>query len=193
MGTRQLCPPCFTHCSEFWHSRAFHRGALSCFTHALPVLACDWSRWYDDLLPNTVVVASDADSACSALPKPAPHRSQGAPGAVWELLMYHKSTYGHNMDAVVGPACSGASNAAAYFADEFQVPMVSYSATSKSLSGRSPFFFRLSVSDNIKSKIILDFLLNAGWKCATSRFVLPNSLGVPSFDCFVLWRVAALV
>ena len=107
--------------------------------------------------------------------------------------MHHKSSYGHNMDAVVGPACSGASNAAAYFADEFQVPMVSYSATSKSLSGRSPFFFRLSMSDNIKSRSVLDFLRNAGWKCATSCFVVPNSLGVPSFDCFVLWRVAALV
>jgi hypothetical protein len=115
-----------------------------------------------------VVVASDADSACSALPKPAPHRSQGAPGALWELLMHHKSTYGHNMDAVVGPACSGASNAAAYFADEFQVPMVSYSATSKSLSGRSPFYFRLSVPDSTKSVRVLDFLQLAGWKCVAS-------------------------
>jgi ABC-type branched-subunit amino acid transport system substrate-binding protein len=90
--------------------------------------------------------------------------SQGAPGALWDLLMYHQATYGHNMDAVVGPACSGASNAAAYFADEFQVPMVSYSATSKSLSARSPFFFRLSAPDSIKSHRVIDFMEYAQWK-----------------------------
>jgi ABC-type branched-subunit amino acid transport system substrate-binding protein len=89
--------------------------------------------------------------------------SQGAPGELWDLLMYHQLTYGHNMDAVVGPACSGASKAAAYFAEEFQVPMISYSATSKTLSGRSPFFFRLCTPDSTKSHRVVDFMQYAKW------------------------------
>lgn len=78
--------------------------------------------------------------------------------------MHHQSEYGHNMDAVVGPACSGASMAAAYFAEEFQIPMVSYSATSKMLSGRSPYFFRLSAPDSVKSHRVIDFMTFAKWR-----------------------------
>lgn len=114
-----------------------------------------------------------ADSACSALPvseapgatyyNGATYYSQGAPGELWNMLMHHQATYDHNVDAVVGPACSGASNAAAYFAEEFKVPMVSYSATSKSLSGRSPYFFRLSAPDSEKSLRIVDFMASVDW------------------------------
>lgn len=129
--------------------------------------------WYDDLLPNTEIVTFAADSACSALPvseapgatyyNGATYYSQGAPGELWNMLMHHQATYDHNVDAVVGPACSGASNAAAYFAEEFKVPMVSYSATSKSLSGRSPYFFRLSAPDSEKSLRIVDFMASVDW------------------------------
>jgi hypothetical protein len=137
-------------------------------------------RWYDDLLPDTPIHYTLQDSACSSLPvcgvsgHPSPCKaaqaddytlpfSAGAPGALWDALQWSKSTHGHHLDAVVGPACSGASNAAAYFADEFRVPLVSYSATSKSLTGRSPYFFRLSVPDSDKSLRVVDALQNFGW------------------------------
>ena len=140
--------------------------------------------WYDCpgracLLPTTTIVAQTANSACSALPvcDPAPCKpegdpdyvapvSAGAPGALWDLLQWAKTNHGHNLDAVVGPACSGASNAAAYFAEEFRVPLVSYSATSKTLTGRSPYFFRLSVPDSEKSLRVVDLLTHFGWTYA---------------------------
>ena len=135
--------------------------------------------WYDNLLPTTTIEARVENSACSALPvcDPAPCKpegdpayvapvSAGAPGALWDLLQWTKTTHGHNLDAVVGPACSGASNAAAYFAEEFRVPLVSYSATSKTLTGRSPYFFRLSVPDSEKSLRVVDLLTHFGWTYA---------------------------
>lgn len=140
---------------------------------------CTAARWYDDLLPTTEIITKIEDSACSALPscKPSPclppdhpnynlPYSQGAPGALWDLLQWTKNSWGHNLDAVVGPACSGASNAAAYFGEEFQVPLISYSATSKSLSGRSPYFFRLSMPDSEKSLRVVDFLQEFDWEYA---------------------------
>ena len=76
-------------------------------------------------------------------------RSPGAAAGLWELAQWPKAN-GHVLDAVVGPACSGASLGAVYYADALNIPMISYSATSGALSGRSEYFFRLAPTDSAK-------------------------------------------
>jgi hypothetical protein len=71
--------------------------------------------WYDDLLPETQIAATVVDSKCDA---------QHAAAGVWELADWPRH-HGHELNAIVGPACSGATNAAMYMSSAMELPTVS--------------------------------------------------------------------
>ena len=71
--------------------------------------------WYDHLLPDTQIAIHVVDSKCDA---------DDAAAGVWELAGWPRQ-HGHELNAIVGPACSGATNAAMYVAGGMEVPTIS--------------------------------------------------------------------
>ena len=108
--------------------------------------------WYDELLPATRLRVRVDDSNCnSAL-------------AVRNLVAQLEwPSPNAQLSAVVGPGCSSPTLSTAYLARVKQVPQISFSATSPSLSGM-PFFHRVCSSDTVKADAIIEALEHWSWE-----------------------------
>jgi ABC-type branched-subunit amino acid transport system substrate-binding protein len=101
----------------------------------------------DHLLPNTQLQVAYHDSKCDA--------TEGLMGA---MHLTRDAFSGEGVDAIIGTACSGASQPAAQVAEASKVPIVSPTATSSLLSdGQAyPYFARVYPSDVLTTIAIVD-------------------------------------
>ncbi|CAL5439823.1 unnamed protein product [Camellia sinensis] len=83
----------------------------------------------------------------------------GAAAAALDLLKTEK------VQAIIGPLTSMQANFLIHLGEEAHVPILSFSATSPSLSSlRSPYFFRAALNDSSQVQPIISIIQAFGWK-----------------------------
>nr|DAD32566.1 TPA_asm: hypothetical protein HUJ06_011417 [Nelumbo nucifera] len=69
------------------------------------------------------------------------------------------------VQAIIGPQTSSQAKFVAYFSQRFQLPIISFSATSPSLSpDKTSYFLRTSQDDSVQVKAISAIIQRCGWK-----------------------------
>lgn len=99
----------------------------------------------DDLLPNTTLLFTFTDSKCD-----------GSTSVTGVHNLMRSSFGGAGVHAIIGAACSGASQAATVLAGGLHTPMISPSSTSPTLSdGKAyPYFLRTVPSDALGARCL---------------------------------------
>jgi ABC-type branched-subunit amino acid transport system substrate-binding protein len=108
----------------------------------------------DDLLPNTQLTYAYRDSKRS---------SQAAFFGALELARETFVTaQGRGVSAIVGAASSGPSGAAARVTAQYEIPQISYSSSSATLSNGNeyPYFARMPPSDAFQGDGMADLIMN---------------------------------
>jgi ionotropic glutamate receptor len=81
------------------------------------------------------------------------------------------------VQAIMGPATTMEANFVIQLGDKEHVPIVTFSATSPSLSSlQSPYFFQISQTDSAQVKAITSIILAFGWKQVVPIYI-DNSFG----------------
>lgn len=107
--------------------------------------------WYDELLPDDTVhikvVDCDDVRGCQAALLNSLDSTGGTSTEAWSRI-----------DAVLGPYSSSGTLSTLPISSYYNLPQVAYSATSPSLSGSDPYFFRVPPPDSIKADAMLQLL-----------------------------------